>query len=452
MTVASRIFTQAECEALTERILDLVTGSDAVVTIGSSAVSMSEFARGETHIASELPFVLAMLSVAVNGRQGRGETNQLDEAGLRALVTETEKLARENCRAEELAVLPPQRNPEGPQIDFDATVSALDGEYQADIVHRAIDAAEASELISAGDLSVTARARAIRTSKGFFGYERSTYGEVSLTARGRDHRGSGWAWSGFEDWDQVDVQGVIDHAVDIGRRSANPVAIEPGRYTVILEPAAVAALISPIIGTPTGPWSARMADAGGSVFSGDRVGTNKIGLQMMDRRLSMVSSPWDPERPASTIGPRWKPIPGAVTWFDAGFLRNLAYDDRYARETGREPVIKPGGVRLSAEGPTQTLEEMIAATRRGVWVNRLSHIAVMNDMTLLLTGTTRDGTFLIEDGKITKPIKNFRFTESPFFVLNQLEAFGEPVRASRNIVAPRLKLRDFNFSSLTDAI
>lgn len=76
----------------------------------------------------------------------------------------------------------------------------------------------------------------------------------------------------------------------------------------------------------------------------------------------------------------------------------------------------------------------------------------MDRLTLLLTGATRDGTFLIENGKITKPIKNFRFTESPFFVLNKLDAFGEPVRASRDVVCPRLKVRDFNFTSLTDAI
>jgi predicted Zn-dependent protease len=166
----------------------------------------------------------------------------------------------------------------------------------------------------------------------------------------------------------------------------------------------------------------------------------------------MVSSPWDPDKPTSTIGQLWNPIPAAVTWFEAGVLRNLAYDEDYAREKNREVVINPGGVRLEATGPATTLEDMIASTRRGVWVNRLSHVALMNQRTLLLSGTTRDGTFLIENGRITKPIKNFRFTESPFFVLNQLDAWSEPVRAARPIVAPRLKLRDFNFTSLTDAV
>lgn len=166
----------------------------------------------------------------------------------------------------------------------------------------------------------------------------------------------------------------------------------------------------------------------------------------------MISDPWDPERPASVILGNWEPVPGPVTWFERGVLQNLAYSADYARQVGRRPVVNPGGVRLLGDGPPQTLDEMIASTRRGVWVNRLSHVGVMDGRTLLLTGTTRDGTFLIENGKISKAIKNFRFTESPFFVFNQLEAWGEPVRASRLVVAPRLRLRGFNFSSLTDAI
>lgn len=451
MSVATTL-SREDCEALSARVFEFLSASTrAQVNIGSNARSTSEFARGDTHLASAVPSVGASLAVEVNGRRARGQTNQLDDSGLRSLAAETEALARETSF--EFRSFPkPQTYPEGPQIAFDSTIAAMPGESQAALVHRAIEAAETAGLVAAGDVHVEARSRSVRTTEGFFGYERSTYGEFSVTARSRDHRGSGWAWSGFEDWDRVDTAAVIARAVDLAERSADPVAIEPGRYTVILEPAAVAALIAPIAGSPTAYWDARAADAGTTVFSKDPLGTNKIGLQMIDRRLGMVSSPWDPDRPASTIGVFWDPIPGPVVWFEGGVLRNLAYSVDYAREKGRQPVINPGGLRLTADGAPQTLEELIASTRRGVWVNRLSHIAVMDHRTILLTGTTRDGTFLIENGEITKPIKNFRFTESPFFVLNQLEAWGEPVRASRFVVAPRLKLRDFNFTSLTDAI
>lgn len=442
------IFTPEQCEELARRILSRVTLASAQVEIGSSAAASTEFARGDVHISEDRHSASARLVVEERGQRASARTTRLDEEGLNALVEEVEALSREHRTPRELGFLGPQLYPEGPQIYYDAAMASMAGKAQAELFRRATDATEAAGLIGAGDLSLSASARSVLNTNGLSAYERRTYGDFSLTARTPDGQGSGWAWGGFEDWDRVDVDAVIARAVDLGRRSANPVAVEPGRYTVILEPAAVAALVASILSE----WPAEWADQGITVFAGEQPGTNKIGEQMLDRRLGMVSNPWDPERPSSMSTRSWVPIPGPVTWFEDGVLRNLSYSPRYAAEQGVEAVLNPGGVRLEAEGPTTSREEMIASIRRGVWVNRLSSVVVMNRPTLLLTGTTRDGTFLIEDGKITKPIKNFRFTECPFFVLNRLEAWGEPVRASRAVVAPRLMLGDFEFTSLTDAI
>lgn len=445
---ASDIFTQEECEALGRRILSRVTLPSAQVEISSTARSSTEFVRGDMHIAELRRTASARLVAESSGRRAGVVTTRLDEEGLAELVGEVEALSQEHRTPREVGFLSAQHYPEGPQIYYDPTVIAMEAAAQAEVFRRATDVTEAAGLVAAGDVSLSASARAVLNTNGLTGYERSTYGEFSLTARTEDGTGSGWAWSGYENWNRVDVGRVVRRAVDLGRRSASPMAVEPGRYTAVLEPAAVAALIRPILGQ----WSAEWADQGASVFAGEALGTNKIRQQMLDRRLGMVSDPWDPERPASMITRTWVPVPGSVTWFEAGVLRNLAYSPRYAAQQGVEPVINPGGVRLTAAGPSTSREEMIASIRRGVWVNRLSSVTVMNGRTLLLTGTTRDGTFLIEDGKITKPIKNFRFTESPFFVFNRLEAWGEPVRASRLVVAPRLMLRDFSFTSLTDAV
>jgi predicted Zn-dependent protease len=443
-----RVLSREECDAIGDSVLSRVTVPAAEVSITSVATAGIEFARGDTHMASEGHGASVALNVDVGGRRSGVRTDRLDDAGLTTLVREAEALARQHRTPIKGELLGPQTYPKGGQIQFDSVVAMMEPDAQSDLFRRATDATEARHLVGAGTITLEHTARWVRNTRGLHVYEQSTYGELSVTARTKDGTGSGWGWSGFEDWARVEPAAVIERAIDLGERSAKPVALEPGRYTVILEPTATAALLESILSE----WQARAADGGYTVFANAPIGTNKIGLQMIDRTLDMTSSPWDPDRPASAINGDWTPIPKPVTWFDKGVLTNLSYDEEYARQKGRPVVIRPGGLRLTPAGSSATLDEMIASTKRGIWVNRLSNVTLMNRRTLLLTGTTRDGTFLIENGRITKAIKNFRFTESPFFVLNKLEASGTPVRASRWVVAPRLKLRDFDFTSLTDAV
>jgi predicted Zn-dependent protease len=445
-----RVFTRDECAALARRVFDMVPGYQAEVVIETKAGSELSFARGDAHMAADAESAeLSLTILTPEGRQSSATTSRIDDAGLKAMIAQAQAAAGEHRPGEMDRLQEPLVYPVPPKLYFDSTVAATDAESQARAFHAAVDATDAAGLIAAGDVMIEIKARARFNTRGLEVYESQTWGSFSMTARTKDNTGSGWGWSGSKDWSRVNVPEVIARAVDLGKRSANPVAVEPGRYTVILEPTAVGALLSPVIWS----WSAAGADKGDTVFSNKPVGTNKIGLQMIDKRLSMISDPWDPDMPSSVVGLfDWMPIPKAVTWFERGVLKNLEYDKDYAREKGREPVINPETLRIKPEGPTQTLEEMIASTERGIWVNRLSHVTTMNRRALLLTGTTRDGTFLIENGKITKAIKNFRFTESPFFVLNRLESFGEPVRASGRVIAPRLKVQDFAFTSLTDAV
>jgi predicted Zn-dependent protease len=148
-----------------------------------------------------------------------------------------------------------------------------------------------------------------------------------------------------------------------------------------------------------------------------------------------------------------------VTWIDRGILRELSYDRRYAIRTLQKDqtlLNSKSFTLMAAPGvPTVTIDEMIAKTERGVLVTRLSGVQSVGGVSLLITGYTRDGTWLIEHGKIAKAIKNFRITESPLFALNNVEDVGTPVRVfqpGHAVMTPPLRVRDFSFTSLADAV
>jgi predicted Zn-dependent protease len=180
-------------------------------------------------------------------------------------------------------------------------------------------------------------------------------------------------------------------------------------------------------------------------------------MKVVDERVTLVSDPLDPEAYASTFTGDGQPIPRTVL-IENGVVKNLTYDRYWASKTGKEPVPFGGSLRMS--GGDASLDDLIASTDRGILVTRFWYIRPVDPRTILYTGLTRDGTFLIEKGKITRAVKNLRYNESPIFMLNNLEAMGRPVRVSASeaggpglpIVVPPLKVRDFNFTSLSDAV
>jgi predicted Zn-dependent protease len=285
-----------------------------------------------------------------------------------------------------------------------------------------------------------------------FAYERQTALSFTTTVRTEDGTGSGWAGATNHDWSRLDAATLAARAIDKARRSVNPVAVEPGRYTVILEPTAVGNLVQFVAFA----MQARNADEGRSFFSKPGGGT-KLGMKVVDERVTLVSDPLDPEAYGNTFTGEGFPV-SKTTWIENGVVTNLSYDRYWAQRQGKTPTPFAGTLRMS--GGTSSMEELIASTERGILVTRFWYIRPVDPRTILYTGLTRDGTFLIERGKITRAVKNLRFNESPIFMLNNLEAMGRPIRVSASeaggpgqaIVVPPIKVRDFTFSSLSDAI
>lgn len=447
----ARYLSRADCEAIAKKVLAFSTADEARVTISSGVAGNTRFAVNQVSTAGDTYDAVVTMRSVFGKRSASASTNKLDDASLRAVVQRAEALARLAPEdPEALPELGPQQY-QGTEAGWSEATATLDPAGRATAVKAVTEPSRGANLTSTGYLETNAGAFAIANSKGLFAYRRQTGSSMTTTVRTPDGTGSGWAGASHHDWTQIDPAALGARAIEKAKRSVNPVAIEPGRYTVVLEPTAVGNLVQLIAGS----LGARNADEGRSFFSKPGGGT-KIGMKVIDERVTLSSDPFDPETPGAPFGFDGTPV-GRNTWIENGVVKNLAYDRFWAQKQGVAPS-SVSGLRMS--GGTATLEEMIASTQRGLLVTRLWYIRGVDPRTILFTGLTRDGTFLIENGKITRAVKNLRWNESPIFMLNNLEMMGRPVRVSASedgspgqaIVVPPIKARDFNFTSLSDAV
>ena len=448
----ARYLSRADCEAIAKKVLGFATADETRVSIQSGVSGNTRFAVNQVSTAGDTYDAVVAVRAAFGKRSASASTNKLDDASLRAVVQRAEALAR-------LAPEDPEAMPElgaqqyqGADTGWSEATATLDPSGRASAVKAVTEPSRGANLTSTGYLETQAGAVAIANNKGLFAYRRQTGSSMTTTVRTPDGTGSGWAGASHHDWTKIDAAALGARAIEKAKRSANPVAIEPGRYTVVLEPTAVGNLVQLIAGS----LAARNADEGRSFFSKPGGGT-KIGQKVVDERVTLLSDPYDVETPGSPFSGDGLPT-RKNTWIENGVVKNLAYDRYWAQKQGVEPNAGGGGLRMS--GGDVSLEDMIASTQRGLLVTRLWYIRPVDPRTILYTGLTRDGTFLIENGKITRAVKNLRWNESPIFMLNNLEAMGRPVRVSASedgspgqaVVVPPVKARDFNFTSLSDAV
>ena len=446
-----RTLSRADAEALARKILSMSTATEARVSITSGARGNTRFAENQISTAGDNSNTAVVVRSVVGDKIGQAATNKLDEAGLRSVVNASERLARLSPDdPERMPELEPQQYRAG--MGWSESTARLDPGLRAAAVTSITDQARKAGLVSTGYLETRATASAIANSKGLFAYDRDTDAVLTTTVRTSDGTGSGWAGGTSHAFSALDPAALGARAVAKAQRSVGAAAIEPGRYTVVLEPTAVGNLLQLM----TGAMNARSADEGRSFFSKPG-GGNKLGDRVVDERVTIVSDPFDPETYGTPFTGEGLPT-RPVTWIENGVVKNLNYDRYWARKQGKEATGSAGGLKMS--GGTETVESLIAACQRGVLVTRFWYIRGVDPRSILYTGLTRDGTFLIEQGRIVRAIKNFRFNESPVVMLNNILAMGRPVRVSASesgnagapVVAPPLLVRDFNFTSLSDAV
>ena len=240
-------------------------------------------------------------------------------------------------------------------------------------------------------------------------------------------------------------------AIDKAVLSQKPVRLPPGKYTVILEPSAVSDLIGILVGEE---FDQRSADEGRN-FATKKGGGSRLGESIFGKNVTIYSDPNDPLVPGTIYSDDGQPAQ-RIVWIDGGVLKNLQCGRYWAQKTKRAPVPSPTS--LTMTGGTTSTADMIKQTRRGLLITRFWYIREVDPQTVLLTGLTRDGVFLIEDGEITKPACNFRFNESPVAMLNKVLALGPSVRAYGEesiglpTAVPTLLIDEFTLSSVSDAV
>ncbi len=480
-TADTRVLSRAQCADVIHKIFQLVQGG------GNTSVYLSSWWNGEVRWArveltslSDRKDVMLTLDRHIRDARGFAFLNQVDDTSLAAAVTlaETGAQASAGHPIDELYLDPPTPVVPETLTWSDATFAATT-ESRSQLAETLMAGARDKGMLSAGyleirggssvTLSVTtdqrARLKTVQDVSDWMNYCLYTQTQCSMTVRHPKGNGSGWAGESSFDWAQVDPAGIAQRALEKCLQSVNPVRIEPGRYTVVLEPQALVDLLDLLLWREGGmtPLSRTKAEAGAGAFvlkpdAELSLIRSQLGLRIIDERITIEHDPRD-QQLGTLPGPGLAP----ATWIKHGVLQALHYDRDYAvvRLHENDPMVYRPAYRMS--GGTMSIGDMIASTQRGLLVTRFSGLMLLDDKTLLATGLTRDGLWLIERGTITKAVNNMRIMESPLFVLNNVEQLGVPVPVFRPVknpfepkltpaIVPPIKANDFNFTGTLDAM
>ncbi|WKW13610.1 TldD/PmbA family protein [Pseudogemmatithrix spongiicola] len=444
------VLTRAECEDIIQRALRASKADACRVSVNSSYDTNVRFADNQMSTSGITDDASVSITSFVGKRSATVLTNDLTARGLETAVAQSEALARLAPEdPESLPELGPQRYVEIPAW-FDSTAQ-LSADDRARAALTALEVSRrANDLQVAGFIECNASARAIGNSAGLFAFHRGTRANYTLTVRTADGTGSSWSGADENDWSKIDFRAMATRTIERARASREPRAVEPGRYTVIFEPQASADFLGAIRGT----LGARAADEGRSAMAKPGGGT-KLGERILDSRISLVSDPADAQILNAPFDNDGLPLQ-RETWVENGILKQLSYDRFWAQKQGVRPTgggggFGGGGGGFKMLGGDSSIDAMIRGTERGVLVTRLWYLRAVDQRTLVYTGLTRDGTFLIENGRISRSIKNFRFNDSPLLMLNKVDAIGPTVRTDGGVF-PAIKARDFAFTSLSDAV
>lgn len=447
LTTAPTLFSEDQALSLVENIIKQSGSEGVFVSLTTGEESLSRYSENQmTQNISRTQLNLSVTSY-FGKKSASSSTTNLDPEAIKETIQRSQELARIAPEDPEWMPLLEPQTYEDRTPAFDAKTADLSPLERGEIVQKVCAMSRDNAGVEgSGTLSTEAFVRFVGNSFGLRASDRATVADFSFTARIND--GSGWGQHTAYAIDQLPIESLTESLIERSLSSRNPREIKPGIYPVIFDGAAFSALLPWVI------WNmdARAADEGRSFMSrsdesGKAIG-NRVGEQMFS---PLVQVQRNPAHPLLQLGTSFGD--GLSNHYTEiikdGVPQTLSYGRYWAQQQGKQPTGAMFPIVMT--GSEQSLCDLISQTERGILVNRAWYVRYINPRTLEVTGMTRDGTFWIEDGKIAYPIKNLRFNQSLPEMLNEVDALSTVQRYGSSIV-PGVRVKAFNFSSVTDSV
>ncbi len=441
---------EQELKELTGRALAMSQADQTEVVVFAPHSALTRFANNYIHQNVEQRDIDVRVRGVVGKKVGVASSNDTSEDGLRAVVERALTLARHQ-----------RENPDFPSLPEPRPVKRLNGfvertartgpEERAAVVAQICDAASRAGLTAAGAFRTATAEVAVANSLGVFCYHPDTMADLNTVIM--SEHGSGHAERVSMDVGDIDGEEVAQEAIDKALRNINQIELEPGEYDVVFQPYAVADILDFFAYLSLGAQAYQEKRS----FMAGRIGERVMGenISIWDDGLAPDTTP----NPFDYEGVPRRP----VTFVEQGIAREVVWDTyTAAKEGGRESTghALPAG---NTFGPVPSnmflapgdasIEEMVASTKRGVWVSRFWYTRPVHPLNVVVTGMTRDGTFLIEDGRVTSPVRNLRFTQSYLEAMNHVEAIGKETMLCQAIAGvsrvPALKIAGWSFTGVS---
>ena len=444
------MLTKEDAKNLADKILSYSKLSECEISIDSSETVFIRFANnGITTSGYQITQNVSITSITGDKRSGNTMVSELSDDALRRGVEQSEELARiSKTDPEHVTPLGPQQY--STLNNFDAFTASARATVMIPHVKSIIDTAHSQSLTAAGFVTRMASASAVANKAGLFGYTTSTDSSLTNTMRNAGGTSSGWATQVSSNIKDLNGDAVARISASKCVEGVSKKRLEPGKYTVVLEPAAV----SDLIGRFSYGIDARSAEQGQSFLSKkSKPGETLLGEKLFPEYITLRSDPFSVKLAATPWGQSLVPNE-KIAWIENGVMKNMYWDRFWAEKAGRKPTPFPGNLVL--DGQAHTTDNLIRSVEKGLLVTRFYYIRMLQPQTLQLTGLTRDGVFLIEKGKIAGPVMNFRWNESPVRVLQNTKMMTQPILVqgteAGSSFAPAILAADFNFASISDAV